>query len=128
MMDKQARIEKRIKKRESDKRHKKLPWKIQELLDSKVVLETNYNGFPLELLELKNGWFKVVSPFFKKGCSSNPRKTKSAALNQGYYLVYTLVNYDDERELFLSEEGWEFLNNNKDLKIQHPALRKIEID
>ena len=118
MLDKEDRVNKRIKKRTLDKKHKKIPWKAQELLDAKVILEEEYCGFPLQLLELKKGGFKVVSSFFKKGCSSGVRKTSTAALNQGHYLVYALMNYVEERGM-LTDEALEYVETT-DIICLHP--------
>lgn len=125
-MDKQDRIEKRIKRRENGKKHKKMSWSAQELIDAEEVYTEDFHGFPLRLLKLKNGGFKVVSSFFKGRSSAIPRRTASAALYQGRYLVYVLINFDDDRELMLSEEGWSYIREN-DVSCPHPALRKEPI-
>lgn len=127
MSKEEDRIKRELKLKK-DKKHKKIPRKVQELLNATFIMEETYYGFPLKLYQLKEKnakdkyMFRVYSPFFKKGVAAIARQSESSALWQGRYLVYALINYDDERENILSEEGWEFINNNK---IECPYPKKI---
>ena len=111
---------KRELKRIKDKKKKK--YKHVEVV---IVHEEEHKGFPIQIIECGENHYKMISPFFKKGCSSIPRKGLSASINQAYYVIHCLFNYQDMKEEMLNDKGLLFIETTT-IKSESPSKTEIK--
>lgn len=99
---------KRENKRFNDKKKKPLYTNHKPI----VIEERTFKGFTLQLVQNSEKTFKVTSPFFKEGYFATRRRTEESAFFQGMYLVHSVYNYEDIRDIALNEEGLAFLKTS----------------